>query len=230
MPDQPQSTTTDRFRAEMPQIPGVSGPPVRPTGGGGPWLVVCGLVAVVAAVFVGGRLLVKSRRVETTPVAAAPQIDVPATTPELSIPTATESDPVVAHTGDLAKPWDSQAFTFRNRVTGENVPALLVRLPIGSPAQASGYWALEMRAAYSTCELEYVQDFAKLRTDYSYRQAGHPMVGNPCSRTLYDPLKYATLPGNILARGAIVQGSDLRPPLGIEIKVRGKDILATRME
>ena len=56
------------------------------------------------------------------------------------------------------------------------------------------------------------------------------MVGNPCSRSVYDPLKYAALPGNVLARGAVVQGSDLRPPLGIETKVHGKDILALRME
>jgi hypothetical protein len=31
-------------------------------------------------------------------------------------------------------------------------------------------------------------------------------------------------------RGAIVQGSDLRPPLGIELKVQGKNIQAVRME
>lgn len=229
MPDQSQPPAIDRFKAEMPQIPGVSGPPVSSGGGGGPWLVVGGLVAVVIAALVGGRLLVKSRRTETPPVSAA-QIEVPATAPELTIPTATETDPVVAHTGDLGKPWDSQAFSFHNRLTGEDVPALLIRLPISSAAQASGYWALSMKAAYSTCNLEYVQDVAKLRKEYSYRQAVHPMVANPCSRTLYDPLKYATLPGDILARGAIVQGSDLRPPLGIEVKVRGKEILATRME
>jgi len=27
-----------------------------------------------------------------------------------------------------------------------------------------------------------------------------------------------------------VQGSDLRPPLGIEVKIEGKDIFAVRME
>ena len=56
------------------------------------------------------------------------------------------------------------------------------------------------------------------------------MIGNPCSRTVYDPLKYASISGNALARGAIVQGSDLRPPLGIEVRIKGKDILALRME
>jgi hypothetical protein len=56
------------------------------------------------------------------------------------------------------------------------------------------------------------------------------MVGNPCSRTLFDPLRMTTLPGNFLARGAIAQGSDLRPPLAVELKMRGKDILAVRAE
>jgi hypothetical protein len=38
------------------------------------------------------------------------------------------------------------------------------------------------------------------------------------------------LAGNVFVRGGIVQGSDLRPPLGIEIKVQSKNILAVRME
>jgi hypothetical protein len=38
------------------------------------------------------------------------------------------------------------------------------------------------------------------------------------------------LPGNVWVRGAIAQGSDLRPPLGVEIKIQGKDILAVRAE
>jgi hypothetical protein len=47
---------------------------------------------------------------------------------------------------------------------------------------------------------------------------------------LYDPLKMFSLPGNIWIRGAIVQGSDIRPPLGVEIEVRGNKILAIRTE
>jgi len=43
-------------------------------------------------------------------------------------------------------------------------------------------------------------------------------------------LKYAAIPGGVLARGAVVQGSDLRPPLGIEVKLKSKQILALRME
>jgi hypothetical protein len=141
----------------------------------------------------------------------------------------TEQDPVVAVISEL-KPWGAKQFTFHNRLTGENVPALIVRLPIGSSAQASAYWSFAMKPAYGDCQLEYIDDVQKLRTDYGYQQARHPMVGNPCTRSLYDPLKYAPLPGDVLARGAIVQGSDLRPPLGIENKVHGRQILAVRME
>lgn len=236
MPDQPQpSASSNRFKAEMPQIPGVGAGPERQSGPrGGPWLVVGGLSAVLIAVFIGGRLLSKSHRSESPPVPAA-QIDIPtdapSAVPDLAVPTATEDNPVIARVGELAKGWDSRQFNFRNRATNENLPALLIRLPGRSSAQsAAGYWALVMKEAYGSCQLEYIQDLAKLRSDYSYRGASHPMLGNPCSRTVYDPLKYASLSGNVLARGAIVQGSDLRPPLGIEVTIKGNDIQAIRME
>ena len=87
-----------------------------------------------------------------------------------------------------------------------------------------------MKPIYGNCQLDYVKDPQKLKTDYGYRRATHPMVANPCTRSLYDPLRYATLPGDVLARGAVVQGTDLRPPLGIEIQLKGKQIIATRME
>jgi len=231
MPEQPSQPPNDRFKAEMPQIPGVSTPTaIKPAGTGVPWLVMAGLIAVLIALVVGGKVLSKSRRPEAPPAPAA-QIDVPAPAPDLtpSLPVATEQDPAVAVTSEL-KPWDAKRFTFRNRLTGESVPALLVRLPTGSSTQASGYWSFAMKAAYGTCQLDYIVDLQKLRTDYGYEQARHPMVGNPCSRSVYDPLRYGPLPGNVLARGAVVQGSDLRPPLGIETKVTGKEILAIRME
>jgi hypothetical protein len=230
MTDQPNQPGNGRFKADMPQIPGVSGPPTKPTGSSGPWLVTAGLVAVLAAVFVGGKLLSKPRRPDTPP-APTPQIELPTPVPDLtaSVPVATEQDPVIAAVSEL-KPWGSKEFTFRNHLTGENVSALIVRLPTGAATQASGYWSFAMRAAYGTCRLEYIEDLQKLKNDYGYQQARHPMVGNPCSRTLFDPLKYAPLTGNVLARGAIVQGSDLRPPLDIEVKLKGKDILAIRME
>lgn len=230
MPDQPNQPGNERFKAEMPAIPGVGGPSPKKSVSGGPWLVVGGLIAVLAAVFVGGKVLSKPRHSDPPP-APAPQLEVPAPVPDLtaSVPIATEQDPVIASVSEL-KPWASKEFIYRNGMTGETVSALVVRLPIGASNQAAGYWSFAMRAAYGNCRLEYVEDLQKLKDDYGFRQAKHPMIGNPCSRTLFDPLKYAPLPGGVLARGAIVQGSDLRPPLGIEVKVKGKDILAIRME
>jgi len=69
-----------------------------------------------------------------------------------------------------------------------------------------------------------------LKTEYGFRAPNHPLVGNPCSRTLYDPLRTASLPGNFWVRGAIVQGSDIRPPFGVELQIQGKQILAIRSE
>jgi len=130
----------------------------------------------------------------------------------------------------MAQPWSSKQFFIRNGLTGENVAGLLIRLPASSASQESGYWAFTMSAPFGNCQLEYITDLQKLKSDYDFKAAKHPMVGNPCSRTLYDPTKLTNLPGNVWVRGAIVQGSDLRPPLGIELKVQGKTIQAVRME
>jgi len=232
MPDEPQTPANDRFKAEMPQIPGVGGAVANGGPQRGTLLIAGGLAAVLLAMVVGGHMLWKTKK-RSEPAPAPAQIDIPASTPtaapDLTIPVATEMSPVVAVVGELARPWDSRQFSFRNGTTGETVPALLIRLPGGSAAR-TGYWAFGLKEAYGRCQLEYVADLTKLKTDYGFRGASHPMLGNPCSRTVYDPLKYGAIGGNVLARGAIVQGTDLRPPLGIEVKIKGKDILAVRME
>ena len=107
---------------------------------------------------------------------------------------------------------------------------MLIRLSSGSASQPEGYWALSMKAPYGSCKLEYVTDTAKLKEQYEFSGARHPMVGDPCSRTVFDPLKMTEIPGNIWVRGTIAQGSDLRPPLGIQVQIQGKDIQAIRME
>src|SRR5258705_10614630 len=122
MPEQPGPSPNDRFKAEMPQIPGVSTPASKPAGSGGPWLVMIGLVAVLIAVFVAGRILSKPKRTEAPPPPAA-QIEVPVPAPDLTatIPVATDQSPAIATVSEF-KPWQSKQFTFHNRVTGENVP------------------------------------------------------------------------------------------------------------
>jgi len=227
MTDQPPS---DRFKSEMPQIPGVSGS--RATTAPNPAVkLVIGLLAVLLMIFLGARAL-RPKRVAPQAVDQQPQIEVPAPAPDPStlLPHATDANPGIASVTEMAKPWSSKEFFIRNRLNGENISGLLVRLPGGSPSHASGYWAFAQKAPFGDCRLEYVTDLEKLKNDYGFRAAKHPMVGNPCSRTVYDPLKLSNLPGSVWARGAIVQGSDLRPPLGIEIRVEGKKILAVRAE
>jgi hypothetical protein len=227
MAEQP---TPDRFKADMPAIPGVSGsgrhganPAIR---------LVVGLLAVLAIVFLGARFALKPKPTAPPPPQPTPQIEVasPVPDPNASIPQATEVNPGIATEAEMAKPWSSKNFSFRNRLTGENVPSIIMRLPSGSASQPSGYWAFTLISPYGNCQLEYITDIAKLKTEYGFHAASHPMVGNPCSHTLFDPTKMASLPGDVLVRGAIAQGADIRPPLGIDLKIEDKKILAVRME
>lgn len=226
-----ENSSSSRFKPDMPQIPGVT-PPLR-SGRFNPLspliigLFALGIVLVIAVLWFS-----HSRPAESTRVEPAPQIEVPPPPPDPSalLPHADSENQVVASVPDLAKPWSSADFFIRNLVTGEDVPATVVRLPSGSASTPSGYWAFSRKAAYANCQLEYISDLDKLRQEYDYRHAAHPLVGNPCTRTLYDPLRTVNLPGNIWIRGAIVQGSDIRPPLGVEIQIQGKQILAIRTE
>ena len=229
MPGQPSS---DRFKTEMPQIPGVSATGQRHSAGINlAARLVIGLLAVLLVVFLGARWALRPKHLDRS-TDQQPQIEVPSAAPDPStlLPHATDAEPGIAEIAEMAKPWSSKEFYIRNRLSGENVPALLVRLPTGSASQASGYWAFALKAPFGNCQLEYLTDLGKLKSDYDFRAAKYPMVGNPCSRTIFDPLRMSNLPGRVWARGAIVQGSDLRPPLGIEIKVQGKKILAVRTE
>ena len=227
-----EPTASAHFKVEMPQIPGVSGPSARPPRRNPLLPLIIAFLVLGLVILVAVRWFAHNKPVEPVHMEQAPQIDVPSPPPDPNalLPRATEANPVVANVADLAKPWSSADFFVRNRLTGESVPATIVRLPGGPASQPSGYWAFSRKAPYGSCQLEYIADVDKLRTEYEYRAAKHPLVGNPCSRTLYDPLKTASLAGNIWIRGAIVQGSDIRPPFGVEIQISGKDVLAIRTE
>jgi hypothetical protein len=229
------SASNTRFKPEMPVIPGVQGTP--PSSGGPPKLnplLLLGIAGLVLAllIIVGVRLLSHHRPAEQAKAGPPAQIDVPPPPPDPDalLPHATEANRVIARINDFQKPWSSADFFIRNTVTGDDVPATIVRLPTGSPTQRSSYWAFSRKAIYGTCQLEYIPDLDKLHQDYGYKAATHPLVGNPCTRVLYDPLKTTNLPGNLWIRGAIIQGSDIRPPIGVEIQIQAKNILATRTE
>lgn len=229
-----QTPTPERYKADMPQIPGVTLPGSQRGGLLGKMSpavrLVLGLVVVLLVGGIAARLLFRPRAAEMPPAEPAQQIELPTPASDLNpIPSATETHPAIATAAELAQPWSTKSFFFRNRLTGENIPALIIRLPGGSASQASSYWAFGLQVPFGRCQVEFITDLDKLQKDYGFR-AKHPMVGDPCSRTVFDPLKIASVPGNVWVRGAVAQGSAIRPPLGIEVQVRGTDILATRME
>jgi hypothetical protein len=228
MTDQPDS---QRFKPEMPRIPGLADTPGAHSRK--PALATVSVMAVVLLVVaLGTHYALRPKTIDPVEPPDPPRLQVatPAPDPDSLLPVSTANDPAVASVAEMSKPWSAKEFIFRDRLTGENVPSLLIRLPSASGAQSSAYWGLTMTSAYGNCRLEYIQDLDKLRVDYGFRNAKHPMIGNPCSRTVFDPAKMAMLRGNIWVRGAIVQGSDVRPPLGIEIHIEGKQILAVSRE
>ncbi|MFZ0638828.1 MAG: hypothetical protein WA020_08495 [Candidatus Acidiferrales bacterium] len=160
----------------------------------------------------------------TGAVQVAPQAPTPAPIVQPAAPQPVKTIPVapgtIATTSEMNEPWSTKKFLYRNP-GGETFPALLVHLP------GNSYWAISLRAPYGTCDLEFVS-IEKLRSDYNLA-ARHPMIGDPCTRTVYDLMRYGSGP-NGLGRGAVVAGVGVRPPLAIEVQVEGGEIIASRSE
>jgi hypothetical protein len=130
----------------------------------------------------------------------------------------------VATTAELERPWSAREFLFRGPLAAEPVPAMVVRLPGGE------LWGFSLREPFGQCELEYVTNLKTLETEYGFR-AEHPMVVNPCTRAVYDLMRYGGgAPNGGLVRGDIVQGSGVRPPMAIEMQTSGREIVAVRSE
>jgi len=237
----------DPFKPQEPNIPGVTGNPARSkpspeqprpialqtrnSAGGAnkipaqKWLAIAaiaiGLVSLAMFWWKRSSTSGEAQAVPAVAVATAPVIEHPPVAAQSS-PSVPAGPGPVATTAELAKPWSSKRFTFRASQTTDDLPALVVHLPSGV------YWGLSMREPFGNCELEYVTDLQKLARVYDF-QANHPMVGNPCNHAVYDLARYGTgLNGPV--RGAIVSGGGVRPPMAIEIKVRGQQIVATQLE
>src|SRR5260370_312465 len=123
----------EQFKTDMPQIPGVSAQAGHPQSGFKPGRLI-GFVAGLVFCLVCVRWLMRPKAPEAPRAAAPPQIEVPAPVPDASaaLPHATESQPGIASVEEMAKPWTAKEFLYRNRLSGENVPAVLIRLPTGS--------------------------------------------------------------------------------------------------
>ena len=236
MPDEPpnkhpskDSGPFDRFRPNMPTIPGVSHAPL-PTAGSASARQPAQMIGIVAGVVVLALVVawwVKRVQHSTSHADApgpaetsAPEAPPP---PVLSLPSVQEGPTVAATAEELAKPWAAKKFTFVHPITHQSVDAMVIRLP------GSGLWAFALQEPYGRCELEFVTDLSLLAKQYGYR-AKHPMVASPCDDTVYDPLNVSSIGGDVWARGAVVQGVGLRPPTAINVEMHGQSIIADRME
>jgi hypothetical protein len=167
------------------------------------------------------------RRAEQAPAVAETLPAEPAVSAPVSLPTA---GPVTAATlEDLAKPWSVKEFIYIDPVTQSRVPAMVVHLPGGAASSSASYWAFSLESPYQTCHLEYVADLRDLAARFGYH-AAHPMVASACDGTIFDPLQMGTIASGAWVRGEIVQGAGLRPPIAIEVKVEGNNLVADRIE
>ena len=222
----------DRFHPAMPQIPGVPKASERVDPEPNPEtmqrlirIAGIGLVVAVIAVAVFWGINRASRKLVQVPLpepAVTETTSLPPLPPSLAAATG-DGPTAAAKVEELSKPWSSKKFTFVKPLTAETVDAMVIRLPGG------GLWAFAVKEPYGKCELELITNLDLIGSRYGY-QASHPMVVNPCTSTVYDPMKVGPLGGNTWARGEIVQGGGLRPPLSIEVQVRGHSIVADRIE
>lgn len=135
----------------------------------------------------------------------------------------------VARVVELSRPWSAKRFQIRKGQSGRVVPALLVRLPRGASRSTEGYWAFVLEEPFGRCELEYVTDLQRLEREFGYR-AQHPMVVDPCNGSVYHPLRMGTRTDGALVRGEVVAGPAIRPPLAVQLRVHGGNIVAVRTE
>jgi len=231
------SDTSDRYHPRMPSIPGVTSGRrgrIRAFLGTTPGaLVLASLgLALAAGLTLGVREKHPSAKRTAPELAAAPQA-VQATALAVVPPPPAEprfsDDGEIASLTELAKPWSSKAFTFVRPLTHESFPAMVVRLPGTIAGKSGAYWAFSTTEPFGTCQLLYITNIGLLASQYGYT-AQHPMVVDPCTQTVFDPLRMGQRGDGAWVRGDIVQGGGLRPPLAIEVTVRNDALYADRME
>jgi hypothetical protein len=244
----PVESKVDPFKPVPPAIPGVeaarplallapnaaaatsAAPPQRLPESQGPGARLIGIAVaggLLLLVIVGGIVLWRTASRAAAQIPKAPALSGAERALVAPAPSAS-SAPVgpgpIATVSELAKPWASKRFLFPDSVTRQMTPSMVVHLPNGS------YWGFSLKEPFGSCELEFITDLKRLKSEYGF-PAQHPMVADPCNQAVFDLMQYGSgAADDGLVRGLALQGSAIRPPVAIEIKVNGKDIVATRME
>jgi len=233
--------TKPKFQAQMPTIPGLTGRPTPETSTGiseplkGRIVQVAILSATMLVVLAIGWWAYRTTRSlparSQGSLAELPTLPVDSPPPALPVGASVQSNgPVqVGSLQELSRPWSFKRFHFRKRNSSEMVPALAIRLP-GVGTETDGrFWGFSLQAPYGRCELELVTDLSRLPKQFGFKSR-YPMVVDPCTGTVYDPLRLGTAPGGAWVRGEVVSGSGLRPPIAIEIRIHGNQVIATQIE
>lgn len=225
------SSSNSPYKPQQPRIPGVpdsASRTARPGNGPGgskavAWVViaVAVVVSVIAAVAVDHLMFHKTAPVSSEAV-PAPAASTPKTAPEKAQEVVPIGPGPIATRKELAKEWSSKRFDFRDEAAGTTIQALVVHLP------GDNFWAFSLREPYGTCTLEYLTDLKEIQSVYNYT-ASYPLVGDPCNQSLFDLTKYGGGPSGMV-RGQIVQGRAVRPPVAIELTIKGDEITAVRPE
>lgn len=216
-----ESPATPAWMAKLPpQLRAL--PPMALYGGAGALLLLLVLVLWLAIGSGGGSEPAEG----PSPAAQAPPLAARAQSGE-SAPEVVTLPAPVATTQEMAKPWSHKKFIVRQG--GARTPAMLLRLPVASASSSDGYWAFLLQSPFGKCELELITDLEKLRSDYRYR-AQNPMVVDPCSQAVFHPLRLGDIGQNTYVRGERVQGSALRPPIAIDVRVEHGQVIAVRTE
>jgi hypothetical protein len=233
----------DRFRPSQPSIPGVpqrppeekkkeetkpqdpTAPPVKPVwqsprvmaGAGGAFILLAGAALaweVMKPAPPPAPVVISAPEASGNSADSATVVSV---TPQLPL-----APGPVATVEEMSKPWSVVKFQF-HRMTGETASGMVIRLPA-----APGYWGLLSVAPYGQCELQLETDLKQIRGKYGFA-ASHPMVVDSCTQVVYDPLAIGGS-GKVWVRGRVVAGPGIRPPLEVEIKVEGGNVVASRSE
>ena len=231
--DQPASAQPNRFKPEMPRIPGVNEQlhPRSSIFSNSSFKLILPAVAIVAVLggvvwhlhsSAGRKLPASAAAGESSPDAPAADLAaVPAPLPSAPGPIATIEE--------LAQPWSAKRFNFVRPDTHVTVPAMVVRLPGIAGDHSNAYWGFALTPLFGGCDLDYVTDTKELAARYRY-SANHPMVAAACNGSLYDPLRMGSVGDGVWVRGEVMQGPGIRPPTAVRIQVSGHSIIADRIE
>jgi hypothetical protein len=226
------ATPKQRFSADMPSIPGVSGPATRDVRGRPQINWGRAAIAVGAFLVLGGAGAWMMTPTTHSEVALA----VPVLQPSPAVadlPALAATPPSTGHEigtiEDFAAPWSAKKFSYTRAFDAKQIPAIAIRLPGGNGRTAASYWVILLKAPFGNCALEYVSDTKEIASRFGF-SATHPMIADSCSNTLYDPTRMGTLPNGSWARGEIVQGAGFRPPFQVEIHLDDNKLIAGRSE